>query len=125
MPLVFPIPGIDCGSCGADLQVCAGPPGPALRATEPAISAHEEAAVDSRPQDWSPAPRITELAQNGKTSGSRQKRAWKLPEVLSLDTIQAESLDGAEIYSEHSETVPAPDHSWTIERDLPPEDFNT
>src|ERR1035438_1857008 len=34
--------GNSCGSCGADLQVCAGPPGPALRATEPAISAREE-----------------------------------------------------------------------------------
>src|ERR1039458_7559153 len=33
-------------SCGADLQVCSGPPGPALRATEPAISAYEEADVD-------------------------------------------------------------------------------
>src|ERR1039458_1725544 len=32
--------------CGADLQVCAGPPGPALRATESAISEHEEADVD-------------------------------------------------------------------------------
>src|ERR1039457_5246680 len=51
------------------------------------------------------APRITERAQNGKTSGIRQKVVWKLPEVLSLDTIQAESLDGAEIYSE---PVPAP-----------------
>ena len=57
-------------------------------------------------------------------SGIRQKVVWKLPEVLSLDTIQAESLDGAEIYSEHSEPVPAPDHSWTIERDLHPEESN-
>src|ERR1019366_2818765 len=31
---------------GAALQVCAGPPGPALRATESAISEHEEADVD-------------------------------------------------------------------------------
>ena len=54
-------------------------------------------------------------------SGIRQKVVWKLPEVLSLDTIQAESLDGAEIYSE---PVPAPDHSWTIERDLHPEESN-
>src|ERR1022692_1840919 len=30
--------GNSCGSCGADLQVCAGSPGPALRATESAIS---------------------------------------------------------------------------------------
>src|ERR1035438_5947753 len=38
--------GNSCGSCGGDLQGCAGPPGPALRATEPAISAREEAGVD-------------------------------------------------------------------------------
>src|ERR1022692_1276402 len=38
--------GNSCGSCGADLQVCAGSPGPALRATESAISEHEEAGVD-------------------------------------------------------------------------------
>src|ERR1039458_5465667 len=41
--------GNSCGSCGADLQVCAGPPGPALRATESAISEHEEAGVDVGP----------------------------------------------------------------------------
>src|ERR1017187_3712500 len=64
--------GNSCGSCGADLQVCAGPPGPALRATEPAISAHEQADVDvGRRTEWSPAPRITQLAQNGKTSDIR------------------------------------------------------
>ena len=32
--------------CGADLQVCAGPPGPARRVTESAISGHEQADVD-------------------------------------------------------------------------------
>jgi|HubBroStandDraft_1064217.scaffolds.fasta_scaffold40787_2 hypothetical protein len=39
--ILFPMSGNAAECCGADLQVCAGPPGPALRATE-------QAGVDAR-----------------------------------------------------------------------------
>ena len=47
-----------------------------------------------------------------------QQVVWKLAEVLALDIIQAESLDGAEVYSE---PVSGTDSSWTIEQTLHPE----
>src|ERR1017187_9612106 len=69
-PSTSPRGGLCAGIAGK--ANCAGPPGPALRATEPAISAHEEADMDvGRRTEWSPAPRITQLAQNGKTSDIR------------------------------------------------------
>lgn len=47
-----------------------------------------------------------------------QQVVWKLAEVLALDIIRAESLDGAEVYSE---PVPGAEPSWTIEQTLHPE----
>ena len=52
-----------CSSCGADLQVCAGPPAPALRAMKSAESEPSRPTWTSA-ADWSTAP---QLAQNRKT----------------------------------------------------------
>jgi len=65
--------------------------------------------------------KIIEIGRNNEDSfvnEDKQKVVWKLAEIISLDIIRSESLDGAEIYSE---PVPGEDPSLTIEHNLHPE----
>ena len=65
--------------------------------------------------------KIIEIGYNNEDSyvnGDNQKVVWKFSEVISLDIIRSESLEGAEIYSE---PVSGEDPSWTIEQEFHPE----
>ena len=65
--------------------------------------------------------RALEIGQNSQrdyVNADGQQVVWKFAEVFALDIIQADSLDGAEVYSE---PVTGADSSWTIERRFHPE----
>jgi hypothetical protein len=61
---------------------------------------------------------IGQKNQRQYENADRQQVVWKFAEVLALDVIRADSLDGAEVYSE---PVPAVDPSWTINQAFHPE----
>ena len=65
--------------------------------------------------------KIIEIGRNNEDSyvnGDNQKVVWRFAEIISLDLIRSESLDGAEVYSE---PVWEEDPSWTIDREFYPE----
>lgn len=65
--------------------------------------------------------RAIEIGRGHETeylNADNQRVAWKVAEVLSLDMIQTDSLDGAEVYSEPAEGI---EPSWTIDRAFNPE----
>ena len=65
--------------------------------------------------------RIMEIGYNNEDSYfniDNQRVVWKFAEIISLDIIRSESLDGAEIYSE---PVEGENPSWTIEHKFHPE----
>jgi len=52
-------------------------------------------------------------------NADKKKVEWKLAEIVSLDIIAAESLDGAEVYSEPDDL--APGDTFPIDVELHPE----
>jgi hypothetical protein len=72
--------------------------------------------------DFDPAfQRALEIGRRNErqyVNADGQQVVWRFAEVLALDMIRTDSLDGAEVYSE---PVPAIDRSWTIEHVFYPE----
>jgi hypothetical protein len=56
--------------------------------------------------------------QRQYANADSQRVVWKFAEVLALDIIRAESLDGAEIYSE---PVAGVEPAWTVDQAFNPE----
>lgn len=65
--------------------------------------------------------KVVEIGRNNEQSyfnGDNQQVVWKLSDIISLDIIKSESLDGVEVYSE---PVSGEDPSLTIEHEFHPE----
>jgi hypothetical protein len=61
---------------------------------------------------------IGRAGERAYANGAGQRVEWKLAEVISIDIVRADSLDGAEVYSE---PVWGSDPSLSLEHEFHPE----